>query len=89
MPSVRDRNPTSTGLEVGDGRDQVAQVPAETIQAPYDEGVTRTEVVEDLSELGTVVEGAAGRVGPIRMHPAALRASVWRWAFCSIVLTRA
>ncbi len=30
------------GPEVGHGRDQVAQVPAETVEAPYDEGVTRT-----------------------------------------------
>jgi hypothetical protein len=34
--------PHLAGLEVGDGRDQVAQVPAETIEAPYDERVTRT-----------------------------------------------
>jgi hypothetical protein len=56
--------PHLAGPEVGDGRDQVAQVPGETIEAPYDEGVTRAEVVEDLIELGTVVEAAAGLVRP-------------------------
>ena len=56
--------PHLAGPQVGHGRDQVAQVPAEPIEAPYDEGVTRAEVVEDLVELGAVVEGAAGLVGP-------------------------
>ena len=50
--------------QVVHGGDQVAQVAPEAVQAPYDEGVARAEVVEDRLELGAVVEGAGRLVRP-------------------------
>ncbi len=43
---------------------EMAEVAPETVEAPYHEGVTGPEVVEDCFELGAVVEGVRSFVRP-------------------------
>jgi hypothetical protein len=54
--------------QTSDRVDQMPQRPAEPIQLPHDEGVARTQLVEELLEGGPVGAGAAGGLGE---HPVA------------------
>jgi hypothetical protein len=51
-----------------DGVDQVAERPAEAVELPHNQGVTRPQLVQELLENGPVGAGAAGRLGE---HPVA------------------
>jgi len=54
----------SPALELVDRGEQVRQGPAEPVQPPDDEGVAGQQPLEELGQLGSVVAGAGGDVGP-------------------------
>ena len=65
--------PDATISQAGDGVDQMAQGAAEAVQFPDDEGVARTQLVQELLEGGPVGAGAAGRFGEHSVAAGALQ----------------
>jgi hypothetical protein len=58
--------------QAGDGVDQVPQGPAEAVQLPDDQGVTGTQLIQNLLEDGAV---GASPAGGLDEHPVAASAS--------------
>jgi hypothetical protein len=60
--------PDAAVSESGDGVNQMAQGPAQSVEFPDDQGVAGAQLVQDLLEGGAVGAGAAGGLGE---HPVA------------------
>jgi hypothetical protein len=50
-------------LQVGDRVDQMAQGPTQSVKLPDNQGVARPQLVENLAQLGALVDRTAGSVG--------------------------
>jgi hypothetical protein len=65
--------PDLAGREVGDGGDEMAQVPPEPVESPHDERVTGPKMIEHPVELRALLERAAGLVRPHPNAPGGLK----------------
>lgn len=82
-------DPDAALAQRGDDVDEVAQRPAEAVQAPHHQGVPRAQRLKNLVQLRAALQRPGRVVVQVRQHPAAVNSSTCSAAFCSDVETRA